>query len=143
MALVDGDQVRRAIGEAERKTSGEIRVSVTRFFWGDVRKVAEKAFERLGMTSTRDRNGVLIFVVPSRRRFVILGDAGIHEKVGQAFWEKTAEVISARFKEGDFTGGLVHGIREAGVQLAAHFPHEGERDVNELPDDVDFGDKKD
>src|SRR5574340_428710 len=100
---IDVEKVRAAIAEAESLTSGEIRVSVSRFFWGDVRKTAEKAFARLGMTGTKERNGVLLFVVPSRRRFVILGDEGIHARVGQEFWEKTAEAISERFKAGDFT----------------------------------------
>lgn len=138
---VDVEKVREAIARAEALTSGEIRVSVSTFFWGSVRKTAERAFVRLGMTGTRERNGVLIFVVPSRRRFVILGDEGIHEKVGQAFWEETAAAISARFREGDFTGGLVHGIGEAARQLAVHFPRRPD-DANELPDSVDLGGEK-
>jgi uncharacterized membrane protein len=137
--LIDAGAVKRAIEAAERETSGEIRVSVSTFFWGDVRKTAERAFSRMGMDRTRHRNGVLFFVVPSRKRFVVLGDAGIHEKVGQEFWDGVAAAISERFRKADFTGGLVHGITEAGRQLATHFPHEGARDRNELPDDVDFG----
>lgn len=140
--LIDQDAVRRAIEAAEKETAGEIRVSVSTFFWGDVRKTAEKAFARLGMDRTRHRNGVLFFIVPSRRKFVVLGDAGIHEKVGQEFWDGVAAAVSDRFRKGDFTGGLVHGIGEAGRQLAAHFPYEGDRDVNELSDDVDFGEGK-
>lgn len=136
---VDADRVRAAIEAAERRTSGEIRVSVSFFFWGDVRKVAEAAFGRLGMTATKDRNGVLFFVVPSRRRFVVLGDVGIHAKVGQEFWDAVAAAVSAKFREHDFTGGLVAGIEAVGERLAEHFPHAGERDVNELPDGVDFG----
>jgi Predicted membrane protein len=124
--------------EAERGTTGEIRVSVSTFFWGDVRKTAEKAFERLGMNATARRNGVLVFLVPSRRKFVVLGDEGIHEKVGQRFWEDVTAAVSDRFRKGDFTGGLVHGITEAGRVLALHFPRE-ETNPNELPDDVDFG----
>ena len=46
-----------AIHEAERVTSGEIRVSVAHFFWGDVQRTAEKAFRRLGMENTSRRNG--------------------------------------------------------------------------------------
>lgn len=136
---VDADRVRAAIQAAERRTSGEIRVSVSIFFWGDVRKVAEAAFDRLGMTATKDRNGVLFFVVPSRRRFVVLGDVGIHEKVGQEFWDAVAAAVSEKFRARDFTGGLVAGIEAVGERLAEHFPHAGERDVNELPDGVDFG----
>lgn len=139
--LVDVDAVKAAIEKAERETSGQMRVSVSPFFWGSLRRTAEKAFDRLGMARTAHRNGVLIFVVPSRRRFVILGDEAIHAKVGQEFWDKTAAAISDRFKSGDFTGGLVHGIEEAGKQLAAHFPR-GPADTNELPDDVDLGGKE-
>lgn len=136
--LVDEEAVKRAIVEAERLSSGEIRVSVSTYFWGSVRRTAEAAFTRLGMDRTAERNGVLFFVVPSRRTFVVLGDEGIHAKVGQDFWDAVAAAVSARFKAGDFTGGLVHGITEAGKQLAAHFPHEGLKDRNELPDEVDF-----
>lgn len=135
---IDHARVEKAIREAERRTSGEIRVSVSRFFWGDVRGVAERAFARLGMAATRERNGILFFIVPSRRRFVILGDEGIHAKVGQVFWEKVATAVSERFRNGDFTGGLVHGIETVGEQLAVHFPFDSTTDVNELPDDVDF-----
>lgn len=136
---VDAEAVRRAIEEAEARTSGEIRVSVSTFFFGNVRRTAEAAFVRLGMNRTAERNGILIFVVPSRRAFVVLGDEGIHAVVGQEFWETVAAAISKRFKAGDFTGGLVHGITEVGAQLAAHFPYQGERDRNELPDEVEFG----
>jgi uncharacterized membrane protein len=135
---VDQARVVAAIQEAERVTSGEIRVSVASFFWGDVEKTAGKAFRRLGMEHTADRNGVLIFLVPSRRRFAVLGDAGIHEKVGQAFWEDVSACLSSHFRRGAFTEGLVEGIRMVGERLATHFPSAGEADRNELPEDVDF-----
>lgn len=137
--LVDGEAVRKAIEDAEGRSSGEIRVSVSTFFWGSVRKTAERAFVRLGMDQTARRNSILFFVVPSRRTFVVLGDEGIHAKVGQAFWDAVTAAMSARFKEGDFTGGLVLGITEAGRRLAEHFPSQGALDRNELPDAVDFG----
>ncbi len=80
---IDEARVQKAIAEAERRTSGEIRVSVSRFFWGPVRPVAERAFHRLKMDATKDQNGILFFIVPSRRRFVVLGDVGIHAHAGQ------------------------------------------------------------
>ncbi len=138
LGLIDRAQVEEAIKKAERRTSGEIRVSVARLFWGSIEKAADKAFVRLGMTRTRQRNGVLFFVVPSRRKFVVLGDQGIHEKVGQAFWNHVVEKMAEKFRAGDFTGGLVKGIEEAGEQLAAHFPFDAQADVNELPDQIDF-----
>ena len=135
---IDAEQVKQAIAAAERLTSGEIRVSVAPFFWGDVRKVAERAFERLGMTGTARRNAVLFFIVPARRRFVVLGDEGIHAAVGEAFWQKVADAVAEDFRRGDFSAGLVKGIATVGEQLAAHFPYDAATDRNELPDDVDF-----
>jgi uncharacterized membrane protein len=135
---VDAPRVEQAIREAERATSGEIRVSVARFFWGDVQKVAGKAFHRLGMESTSERNGVLIFLVPGRKRFAILGDVAIHAKVGQAFWEDVAACLSAHFRRGEFTEGLVQGIHLVGDRLASHFPRVRAADQDELPEDVDY-----
>ena len=139
--VIDRDKIKEAIEKAEHRTSGEIRVSVASFFWGNVHKAAEKAFERLGMTRTRDRNGILFFVVPARRKFVVLGDSGIHERVGQQFWHRVVDVVTERFRTGDFTGGLIRGIEEVGEQLATHFPYDAVADVDELSDDVDFGGK--
>ena len=138
LQLIDSARIKEAIQKAERQTSGEIRVSVSRLFWGNVEKAAEKAFVRLGMTRTRERNGVFFFVVPSRRKFVVLGDQGIHAKVGQEFWRQVADRVSERFRERDFTGGLVKGIEEVGEQLAAHYPYDRASDVDELTNEVDF-----
>lgn len=142
LEIIDDDRVKAAIAAAEKQTSGEIRVSLSRFFWGSVRHAAEKAFTRLGMRNTKDRNGILFFVVPSRRRFVVIGDQGIHEKVGQDFWDKLVLAMAEDFKEGKFNEGLQAGIAECGLLLAAHFPYLGEKDVNELPDDIDHGNKE-
>ena len=51
-----------AITQAERVTTGEIRVHVARKCRGDVLKKAIKTFNRLEMCNTRYRNGVLIFI---------------------------------------------------------------------------------
>lgn len=142
LEIIDDDRVKAAIVAAEKLTSGEIRVSVSRFFWGNVQRAAHGAFTRLGMRATRDRNGILFFVVPSRRRFAIIGDEGIHQKVGQEFWEKLVAAMAEDFKAGKFNEGLIRGISEAGRSLSVHFPYEGNKDVNELPDDIDFGEKE-
>jgi uncharacterized membrane protein len=136
MVSIDKDRIKQAIQKAERRTSGEIRVSLSPLFWGDVRKAAERAFERLGMTATKDRNAVLFFVVPARHRFVVLGDRGIHEKVGQEFWHRIARTLAEKFMQRDFTGGIVAGIEAVGEGLAKHFPYV-DSDTNELPDEVD------
>jgi len=139
MKTIDVDRVKAAIAEAERATSGEVRVSVARYFWGPVRPAAEHAFARLGMSKTKDRNGILFFIVPARKKFVVLGDEGIHAKVGQEFWDCVAGLMADHFRKGEFTEGLVRAIGEAGRQLAEHFPYDASYDINELADDVDFG----
>ena len=134
---IDVARVEAAIRQAEGRTSGEIRVAVSRFyFWGDVRFAAEGAFSRLHMARTRHRNGVMIFVAPQRRQFVILGDAGIHARAGDAAWETIAGAIAAEFQRGDLTAGLERGIAEIGHRLAKYFPADATRDTNELPDDL-------
>ncbi len=140
--LIDRDEVRKAIVEAEKRTSGEIGVSVAHFFWGRVRPKAEDAFRRLGMANTRLRNGILFFIVPARKHFVVLGDEGIHAKVGQDFWDGIAASMSGHFRKDEFQEGILAGIRTAAAGLAVHFPHEPAADVNELPDEVDTGDEK-
>jgi uncharacterized membrane protein len=136
--LVDAARVEAAIAEAERRTSGEIRVSLAPWFWGNVERAARRAFERLGMHRTRERNGVLFFVVPSRRAFVVLGDEGIHARVGQEFWEEISSELTEHFRRGDFTAGLVTGIAAAAGRLERHFPRL-ETDRNELPNALDRG----
>ncbi len=133
---VDVERVARAIRDAEARTSGEIRVSVAPPFWGNVERAAERAFERLGMSRTRERNAVLVFIVPSRRAFVVLGDAGIHGRVGQEFWRHVIGLMEPHFRRGEPTDGVVAGIAAIGSELARHFPRT-DADVNELPDTVD------
>ena len=136
---VDQRRIQEAIREAEKRTSGEIRVSVSSLIWGDVRKAAEKAFVRMGMAATTERNAVLFFVVPARRKFVVLGDSGIHQKVGQEFWHHIVRLVSQSFRQANFTDGLVRAIAGVGEALAAHFPSDAARGSDQLPNDVDYG----
>ena len=134
---IDTAAVEAAVRAAELHTTGEIRVALARFyFWGDVRRAAERAFVRLGIDRTRAHNGVLIFVAPWRRRFAILGDAGLHQRVGAAFWEQLAPPLAAAFRAGDLTGGLLRTIAAIGQRLAVEFPVETARGDNQLPDSV-------
>jgi uncharacterized membrane protein len=133
---IDLRRVEAAIRAAERGTSGQIRVAVARFyFWGHVRRAAEAAFKRLRMDRTRRRNAVLLYVAPKRRRFAVIGDAGIHERVSDRFWIEISKQLEAHFRTGDLTAGLEHAIAAVGARLAEHFPPEPGA-ANELPDGV-------
>lgn len=129
------DQIVNAIREAERQTSGEIRVYLERKGKGDVMDRAQKVFEKLGMTKTRDRNGVLIYFSLTGHFFAILGDQGIHEKVGEDFWKGIVSAMQDSFLGNDFGGGLVAGILRIGEKLKSNFPRRA-GDINELPDEV-------
>jgi uncharacterized membrane protein len=136
---IDHARVTAAIAAAEQLTSGEIRVLIARKKAADPVVAAQEHFERLGMTKTRERNGVLLFVAPSSRNFAIVGDTGIHEKCGDPFWRLVAAEMEARFKRGEFTEGLVHAIEHAGKLLAENFPR-SPNDRNELPDQIEEAD---
>ncbi len=136
MVKIDDQSVVAAIAAAEQRTSGEIRVVVSHAGTEEPVLAAQKQFERLGMTKTAARNGVLILVAPSSRNFAVIGDQGVHEKCGDAFWQELASAMSERFKAGEFTEGLVLGIERAGALLAQHFPRQPD-DRNELPDTIE------
>ena len=137
LARLDVAALEAAIREAERATTGEIRVAVLPRVRGSLARAVKPAAERLGMTRTAGRNGVLILVDPARRAFLVWGDTAIHERVGEAFWKGVAAAIEERFRAGDFTVGLVRGIEAAGRALAEHFPCGSGPNANELSDGVD------
>jgi uncharacterized membrane protein len=133
---IDLGVVEDAIRAAERGTSGEIRVAIAHpWFWRDVRRSAERAFRRLRVFETRERNGVLIFLAPSRRRLSVIGDTGVHAKVPPDFWSKVVDTMTADFRRGDLTAGVVAAVQLLGTTLAAAFPPRA-GDVNELTDSV-------
>lgn len=131
-------QIREAIQEAELNTSGEVKVHIERKLKEDVMDRASFVFEKLELHQTKLRNGVLIYLAIESKQFAILGDVGINQKVPEGFWDSTSLMMLEQFKKGDFVGGLIDGIKEAGLQLKAHFPYQ-KGDINELSDDISFG----
>jgi uncharacterized membrane protein len=131
-------QISNAIRVAETSSSGEIRVHVENRCKEDVLDRAAYIFEKLEMHKTELRNGVLFYLAVEDRKFAILGDGGINEKVPADFWESTKEVVIEKLKESLYSEGLAEGIIMAGEQLKKHFPYQ-EDDVNELSDEISFG----
>lgn len=133
---VDHDRVVDAIKAAEATTSGEIRVFVHRGeLKDDAYLYAQTKFNKLCLHKTRERNGVLIFVAPRAQKFAVLGDAGIHAKVGDPFWQQLVDKMREHFKQENFTEALVHGVTETGKLLGQYFPRQPD-DRNELPDEI-------
>jgi uncharacterized membrane protein len=134
------EMIRSAVMEAEKNTSGEIRVHIDNHCRGDVMDRAAWWFAKLNMHRTKLRNGVLFYLAVKDRKFAILGDAGINAVTEDNFWDRIKEEMLAEFNEGNFALGLHKGILMAGEQLREHFPYQ-EDDVNELPDEISFGGK--
>lgn len=130
------EEIVDAIRQAERTTSGEIRVHLEPTTGElDIFERAMEVFHALKMDNTKEDNGVLIYVAVEDRNFVIYGDEGINKVVDDDFWESTKDLIVSYFKKGDFKTGLVQGILKAGEQLQKHFPWD-EDDTNELSDQI-------
>ena len=124
-----------AIVEAEKNTSGEIRVHIEEHTEKSPLERAQEVFFELKMDETQDRNGVLFYVCVSDKKFAILGDKGINEAVESDFWDCTKDVVIANFKEGNYKKGLVEGILRAGERLKKYFPYQSD-DTNELSNEI-------
>jgi len=124
MPRIAHKRVLDAIRAAEAGTSGEIRVLIARHRAPDPVAAAKRYFHHLGMAESPHQNGVLIFLAPRSRKFAVIGDRAVHEKCGDVFWAELAAAMGERFKRGEFTAGLVHGIEKAGELLAATFPRQ-------------------
>ena len=136
----DEQRIVNAIAASEKQTSGEIRVFVEshcRFV--DPLDRAAEAFLKLKMDGTEQRNGVLLYVALKDRQMAIFGDKGIHEKVGNEFWNDKVQTILSHFSKADYAGGLEKIVMEIGATLSSYFPYDGTNDKNELPDDIVYG----
>jgi uncharacterized membrane protein len=135
MSEADLEAVTRAIGEAEARTAAEIRVHLDHKCPGDPMARAKALFERLGMHRTAGRHGVLVYVAIAHRKLAVIGDQGIHERVGDAYWQRLVADVLAHFRDEHPRDGFLHAVGALGAALRQHFPRDPD-DRNELRDDV-------
>lgn len=126
-----------AIQQAEKDTSGEIRVHFENHTSREALDRAAQVFAELKMHKTALRNGVLIYVALDDHKLAILGDAGINVKVSDNFWDAIKNKMVDRFKSGQICEGVTEAILAAGQQLKAFFPYQAD-DINELSDEISF-----
>lgn len=133
------DQARiiNAIEKAELNTSGEIRVHIESKCKEDILDHAAFIFEKLEMQKTEQRNAILFYIAITDHKFAVIGDAGIHEKVGDDFWENVKNEMTTYFKDGQLADGLINGIEKAGNELKSYFPYQT-NDKNELDNEISF-----
>lgn len=129
-----------AIRAAELNTSGEIRVHVDNHCRGEVLQRALAVFKKLKMEATRQRNGVLVYVAMKSHKTAIIGDEGVNAVVPTDFWNDIVADMVKMFAQGQYEEGISDAVTSVGQVLKQHFPYQND-DVNELPDEISFGDE--
>ena len=127
-----------AIKTAEKNTSGEIRVHIEKNTEKPPMERALEVFHFLKMDTTKLRNGVLLYIAVESRKFVILGDEGINNKVPKDFWETEKEFVLSHFAKGEFEKGIEQTIIKVGEKLKDFFPYQS-NDTNELSNEISKG----
>jgi len=129
-----------AIQNAERMTSGEVRVFVeSKCSYMDAIDRAAELFFQLEMQKTDDRNAVLVYVAMKDRQLAVFGDEGIHNKVGNEYWSTEVKKMISNFNRENYAAGISEVVKDIGVALTKNFPFNNDTDKNELPDDIVFG----
>jgi uncharacterized membrane protein len=133
-------QIVEAIRQAERQTSGEIRIYVeskNRFV--DPLDRAKEIFFNLKMQETEHRNGVLLYLAMDHHELALFADQGIYEKAGADYWNNAVKEMIAGFTNDNIGDSIERCILHIGQTLKEKFPYEVTTDKNELPDDIVFG----
>lgn len=135
------EQVVAAIQQAEKNTTGELRVFIeARCSYVDAMDRAKEVFLELGMANTERRNAVLVYMAYDDHQFAILGDEQIYIQAGgPEFWKNAAHIFQQHLREGQMAKGFVACINELGSALAKSFPYDPSVHRNELPDEIVFG----
>ena len=133
-------QLVAAIQKAEQRTSGEVRLFVeSRCRFVNAVDRAAEIFARLQMDKTEARNATLVYLATDDKQAAVFGDAGIHQKVGEAYWKEVVEKMLFQFTQDKLLDGICTAIAHLGEALAEHFPYDKDTDKNELPDEIVFG----
>ena len=136
----ENEKIVQSIRDAEKCTSGEVRVFVeSKCKFLDPLDRALEIFAELKMENTEDRNAVLVYVALKDRQLAVYADKGIHEKVGDQFWQQVVTTILSHFNKENYADGISQCIKEVGGALQQNFPYNKDTDKNELPDEIIFG----
>ena len=138
LSKAEEQEIVQAIVEAEKNTSGEIRVHIEETSEKPPIERAKEVFSSLEMHKTEARNGVLFYVGVANKGFAILGDEGINNVIEADFWDCTKDIVLEHFKNKEFKKGLVEGVLRAGEKLKHYFPYQSD-DTNELSNEISKG----
>jgi uncharacterized membrane protein len=136
----ENEKIVQSIQDAERQTSGELRVFVEgRCKYVDPLDRAAEIFAKLQMEKTELRNGVLFYLAIKDKQLAIFADSGIHDATGNKYWKETVQQILSVFSKESVVEGVTATIGKIGEALRTHFPYDKDVDKNELPDEIIFG----
>ncbi len=136
----DNEIIVQSIRDAEKQTSGEIRVFVeSKCKFMDPLDRAKEIFANLKMENTQHRNGVLFYVALKDRQLAIFADSGIHQSVGEQYWKDVVKHILVFFNKENYALGIKECVLKIGEALQSNFPYDAATDKNELPDEIIFG----
>ncbi len=113
--------IARALKTAEEGTTGRIGVRVIPDRECDAFERAEREFLRANLHRHDHANAALILVAPKARRFAVIGDRALHDRVGDAFWRNIVEQTQPYFTRGALCEGIVYAIGRIGEAMHAHF----------------------
>ena len=112
-----------AIHNAERMTSGEVRVFVeSKCSYMDAIDRAAELFFQLEMQKTDDRNAVLLYVAMKDRQLAVFGDEGIHKRVGNDYWSTEVKKMISNFNRENYAAGIAEVVKDIGTALTKNFP---------------------
>lgn len=139
-SATDNEQIVQAIRNAEKETSGEVRVYVeSRNPLVNVMDRASEIFFKLKMEKTDDRNAVLLYIAIKDKELALFGDEGIYKKAGAAYWDSEVKNMIAHFSKDNISNGIEQCVQHIGQTLKEKFPYNSVTDKNELPDEIVFG----
>ncbi len=95
-------------------------------------RAALEQFVLRGISRTRNRCGVLIFVSVAEHYARIIADEGVAQKVNASQWQAAIDALTTHMRNGQIAAGFIAAIERCGAVLAEHAPPDGS--ANELPD---------
>lgn len=102
----------------------------------EVRTAALASFYENGLHRTRNETGVLIYISIFERKVWVLGDRGIHNKVGEDSWKEIVSIVAGGIKSGKQGDAVCRAVERAGEILKSHFPIRP-GDTDELPNFIE------
>jgi uncharacterized membrane protein len=136
----DNRQIVEAIRQAEKQTSGEIRIFVeSKNPFVEPLDRAKEIFFNLKMDHTQHRNAVLLYVAMDHRELALFADEGVYKTTGTDYWNNAVKNMLSGFTKENISNSIEQCVLQIGQTLKEKFPYEAATDKNELPDDIVFG----